>query len=160
MALQRWGLGEVYSKHDPEVRTIMTAEVFELENLSRDDCLRLIATVPIGRIAVIGPNGAPHVVPVNYVIDDERVLFRTDEGLKLAALRVQTVTFQVDCFDPSHRVGWSVMVHGQGREVSDLPRSIVGWTGAAQHVVCIDVDEINGRQIRFQPGETDSRGYL
>jgi len=138
----------------------MTSEVFELETLSRDECLRLIATVPIGRVAVIGPNGAPHVVPVNYVIDDTRVLFRTDEGLKLSALRVQIVTFQVDCFDPSHRVGWSVMVHGRGREVADLPRSIVGWTGAGQYVVCIDVDDIVGRQIRFQPGETDSRGYL
>jgi len=138
----------------------MTPEVFELETLSRDECLRLIATVPIGRVAVIGPNGAPHVVPVNYVIDDTRVLFRTDEGLKLSALRVQIVTFQVDCFDPTHRVGWSVMVHGRGREVDDLPQTIVGWMGAGQHVVCIDVDEIVGRQIKFQPGETDSRGYL
>ena len=138
----------------------MTPEVFELETLSRDECLRLIATVPIGRVAVIGPNGAPHVVPVNYVIDDTRVLFRTDEGLKLSALRVQIVTFQVDCFDPTHRVGWSVMVHGRGREVDDLPQTIVGWMGAGQHVVCIDVDEIVGRQIRFQPGELDGRGYL
>jgi len=138
----------------------MSAEVFELENLSRDECLRLIATVPIGRIAVIGPNGSPHVVPVNYVFDDGKVLFRTDEGLKLSALRVQTVTFQVDCFDPSHRAGWSIMVHGRGREVADLPQSMVGWTGAAQHIVCIDVDEIFGRQIKFETGETDGRGYL
>jgi nitroimidazol reductase NimA-like FMN-containing flavoprotein (pyridoxamine 5'-phosphate oxidase superfamily) len=135
-------------------------EAFELESLSRDECLRLLATVPIGRVAVIGPNGAPHVVPVNFVVHDDCILFRSDEGLKLAAMGTQLVTFQVDCFDPGRRVGWSVMIHGRGREVSELPRSIVGWTSAARHVVCIEADEIVGRQIVLHHGATDDRGYL
>ena len=155
------GVYAIYSRYALDRCKIMNADGadFELETLAREECLRLIATVPIGRVAVIGPNGAPHVVPVNFVVDDGCVLFRSDEGLKLTALLVQLVTFQVDCFDPSHRVGWSVMIHGRGREVSALPRTIVGWTGAARHVVCIDIDEIVGRQITFHGGETDSRGY-
>jgi hypothetical protein len=70
-----------------------------LEVLTREECLRLVATLPVGRIAVNGVGGPPHVVPVNYVLDGDVIVFRTDPGTKLSALRKRPVTFQTDLID-------------------------------------------------------------
>lgn len=53
-----------------------------LEELPRDECLRLLAPLAIGRFAVTTPDGSPLVVPVNYVLDGEIVVFRSDPGLR------------------------------------------------------------------------------
>ncbi len=41
----------------------------------------------LGRIAVAAPSGPPEVMPVNYVLDGEAVVFRSDLGTKLTLLR-------------------------------------------------------------------------
>ena len=51
-----------------------------ISELTRPECLRLLAARPIGRLAVITAEGLPMIVPVNYVLDGETVLFRTDVG--------------------------------------------------------------------------------
>src|SRR6266508_4316639 len=51
----------------------------ELDELDRDECFRLLASVPVGRIAVCGPGQAPLVVPVNFALDGDVIVFRTDE---------------------------------------------------------------------------------
>ena len=79
-----------------------------LDEISREECLALIGTVPIGRVAVGVAGQAPLVMPVNFALDADLVVFRTDEGDKLQGLRRWPVTFQVDSFDPYHRTGWSV----------------------------------------------------
>jgi hypothetical protein len=43
-----------------------TGEV--LEELDRDECLRLLATEPVGRVAVGWPGPAPLVLRVNHVL--------------------------------------------------------------------------------------------
>ena len=83
-----------------------------LEELTRDECLRLVATLPVGRIAVNAATGPPHVLPVNYVLDGDVIVFRTDPGTKLSVLRRRPVTFQTDLVDPVHRTGWSVSIKG------------------------------------------------
>jgi nitroimidazol reductase NimA-like FMN-containing flavoprotein (pyridoxamine 5'-phosphate oxidase superfamily) len=90
----------------------------DLDELARAECLRLMATAPIGRIAVITAEGLPMVVPVNFVLDGETILFRTDPGTKVDALRRHPVAFQADQFDPVARRGWSVLVQGVAHEVS------------------------------------------
>src|SRR3954465_6042753 len=110
------------------------SELPELGPVDRERRVALIAAAPVGRLAVIGPNGAPHVVPVNFVVDMERIYFCSDDGVKLTAPRSQIVTFQVDHVDVFRRVGWSVMVHGRAHEAAELPRSVSGWTRAGQHI--------------------------
>lgn len=52
----------------------MSAEDFRaLEELDRVECLRLLATQSVGRIAVARPRAAPLVVPVNYVLSGDTV---------------------------------------------------------------------------------------
>lgn len=87
--------------------------------LDVDTCLRLLASHHFGRLALNDADG-PIVLPVNYTLDQGTVLFRTDEGTKLAAARdSDRATFQVDHIDEPHRLGWSVMVRGQVTEVVD-----------------------------------------
>ena len=54
-----------------------------LRVLDRDQCLRLLAEDEIGRLAVIAGN-TPAIFPVNYALDGDTIVFRTDPGTKLA----------------------------------------------------------------------------
>src|SRR4051794_33416665 len=52
----------------------------QLVELTRDECLRLIAARRIGRLAFIHRAGLPLILPVNYVLDDDAVLIRSGPG--------------------------------------------------------------------------------
>jgi nitroimidazol reductase NimA-like FMN-containing flavoprotein (pyridoxamine 5'-phosphate oxidase superfamily) len=90
-----------------------------LELLSKEECLRLLHTQYLGRVAVrIGP--APSILPVIFAMLDDDVVFRTDPGTKLAAAAMQAiVAFEVDDADPTTRTGWSVLVVGPVEKVTD-----------------------------------------
>ena len=47
-----------------------------LVELSRDECLELLGAVSVGRIAYATDDG-PRVLPVNYVLEGDSVVFRT-----------------------------------------------------------------------------------
>lgn len=56
----------------------------QLRELDEDDCRPLLAGRRLGRLAV--PDfGGPVIFPVNYVLDQDLVVFRTDPGSKLEA---------------------------------------------------------------------------
>ena len=60
---------------------------------------------------------------MNYRLLDDRIVFRTGHGTKLdAATRNSVVAFEVDDIDPMSHAGWSVMVTGEAREVTDPER--------------------------------------
>ena len=88
-----------------------------LDVLDRDECLRLVATRRVGRIAIVD-GGRPLVFPVNFALDGEDVVFRTGSGMKLAAGPREPVCFQVDEIDDATRSGWSVIVSGRLEEVT------------------------------------------
>jgi nitroimidazol reductase NimA-like FMN-containing flavoprotein (pyridoxamine 5'-phosphate oxidase superfamily) len=89
-----------------------------LEMLDRDTCLELLAAEQVGRLA-IGGSGAPVLMPVNYALDGETVVFRTDPGTKLErAGRWGRAAFEIDSFDREARTGWSVVVTGRLEEVT------------------------------------------
>ena len=90
-----------------------------IEKLSRDECVRLLATEEVGRIGVVVARH-PHVMPVNYVLDGEAIVFRTDIGTKLDGMTRSPIAFEVDHFDRQERRGWSVVVHGWAHEVTAL----------------------------------------
>ena len=56
-----------------------------LEELDHEECLTLIASMSIGRLAVQVEDASPLVVPINYILDGEIVVFRTGPGTKLRA---------------------------------------------------------------------------
>jgi nitroimidazol reductase NimA-like FMN-containing flavoprotein (pyridoxamine 5'-phosphate oxidase superfamily) len=136
------------------------------EAISKAECLQLLATQVIGRVAVAEFNAAPLVVPVNFVLDGEDVLFRTDYGTKFrrAVLGEQPVSFEVDAVDPGRRSGWSVLVQGDATEadVSQLGHlSLEPWApGAKEHWVRLTARTISGRRIQLTYRPADARGYL
>ena len=129
----------------------------------RGDCLELLASRTIGRVAVVVDDGAPLVVPVNYVMDRETVVFRTGPGSKLSGLRTQPLTFQVDDHDPYRCIGWSVLVRGVAFEVDESQLSVDPgpWApGDKAHWVQVVPLEMTGRRITWAGEPVDARGYL
>ena len=56
----------------------------QVTELTRAECFELLASAPLGRVAVADDRG-PVVFPVNFVLDRHTVVFRTEPGTKLAA---------------------------------------------------------------------------
>ena len=71
-----------------------------IEVLDRDQCLALLETDVVGRLAVVA-GGAPAVFPVNYAMDSDAVVFRTAPGTKLDAGVRAPACFEIDFFDLS-----------------------------------------------------------
>lgn len=126
-----------------------------LQVLERDECLRLLGTATLGRIGVT-LGALPAVLPVNFVLDGDRILVRTGAGTKLdAATRGAVVAFEVDHIDPVSQGGWSVVVTGVATEVTadddlrgieTLPLSRWAPCGGS-HVVAISTELVAGRRI-------------
>lgn len=90
-----------------------------LEPLDRAECLRLLATDSVGRLAV-SIDALPAILPVNYALLDGDVVLRTGAGGKYdAAVRGAVVAFEVDTIDRLDRTGWSVLVTGVASVVTD-----------------------------------------
>jgi len=90
-----------------------------LETLSFDTCLRLLASVPLGRVCFIA-DGEVQVLPVNHMVDGQDVVFRTAYGSKLYAADGQRpVTFEADDYDERTHSGWSVVVNGRAEPVDE-----------------------------------------
>ncbi len=90
--------------------------------LERQECLRLLAKVPLGRI--VHTRGAlPAVLPVNFGLDhDGSVLLRTSAASELVrAIDGSVVAFEADEVDAATHSGWSVVVTGEA-DGGDRPR--------------------------------------
>jgi len=131
-----------------------------MEHLSVTRCWELLASIPVGRIGVLY-DSAPEIYPVNYVVVDHTIAFRTDVGSKLSALdRSPAVCFQVDEIDPESSTGWSVLVKGRASVVTDPAelryldaQGLREWSlGHKAHWVRVVPAEVTGRRIWSRPG--------
>ncbi|GAA3880388.1 pyridoxamine 5'-phosphate oxidase family protein [Streptomyces lacrimifluminis] len=88
--------------------------------LDRQECLRLMAKVPVGRI-VYTRQALPAVLPVNFCLDrDAAVLVRTSASSELVGAIVgAVVAFEADAVDAGTHSGWSVVVMGPATLVTD-----------------------------------------
>ena len=126
-----------------------------LQQLSQDECLTLMASVPVGRI-IYSRRALPAVELVNFALDHGDIVIRTARDGKLAAAAHGTVVaFEADCLDSAHQVGWSVTAIGPSREVTD-PEEVarlqaIGldtWApGARDHFIRISPVILNGRHL-------------
>jgi nitroimidazol reductase NimA-like FMN-containing flavoprotein (pyridoxamine 5'-phosphate oxidase superfamily) len=89
-----------------------------LEELSLTECLALLDSHRVGRVAVV-VDGQPVIFPVNYGTDDGTVVFRTDEGTKAREAPLSRVAFEIDDIDEASHLGWSVIVQGVGLDITD-----------------------------------------
>jgi nitroimidazol reductase NimA-like FMN-containing flavoprotein (pyridoxamine 5'-phosphate oxidase superfamily) len=135
-----------------------------LEVLGRDECLRLLGTATLGRIGVTS-GALPTVLPINFRFDGRQILFRTGVGTKLdAATQNAVVAFEVDEIDAIAHTGWSVVVRGVARELTDPDELVEAqrpplarWAPGEDHrVVAIAPEIVSGRRI--VPGVSAANG--
>ena len=132
-------------------------EIHEILELSRAECLDLLGRAHLGRLAFLDSVGVfPIVVPVNYLVHDGSVVFRTVPGAKLAAaVRGGDVAFEVDQTDDLAQTGWSVLVRGKAEELVD-PEELAELedrhpqplgSGTRRHYVRVEVNLVTGRRV-------------
>ena len=132
-----------------------------LESLDRDECVQLLSQGRVGRVAVI-IDDAPHVIPVNYVAEGVTIVFRTADGTILEDVALRKVAFEVDSINEGSHTGWSVCVHGYGRDITDAvdddsrslhARGIECWApGERDRYFKIVPNEVTGRFIGTSTG--------
>ena len=84
-----------------------------------EDCQRLLRAGTVGRVAVSTPNG-PHIVPVNYIVSGDTVIFRTSPYSVLGShARNSLLAFEVDHLDPGQDNSWSVVARGRCEFIDD-----------------------------------------
>ncbi len=126
-----------------------------IEVIDRTECLRLLAADDFGRVGVLD-GGHPLILPVNYAMDGDVVVFRTGEGTKLDAIR-GPACFEIDGHDSDAHTGWSVVVRGRLEEVTHHQQALferlrdlaTPWSQAADkdHVLRIVPASIRGRRV-------------
>ena len=128
----------------------------ESRDLTRDDCLDLLASTTIGRVAVSTPDG-PHIVPVNYGLFEDTVVVRTSSYSLLGTYaRDAVVALEIDGFEPDARSGWSVVVRSRCSVESD-PRTIraireaapeAPWAGGTRNLYLrLRTEQVTGRSV-------------
>jgi nitroimidazol reductase NimA-like FMN-containing flavoprotein (pyridoxamine 5'-phosphate oxidase superfamily) len=141
-------------------------------NLTVDECLALLSEEAVGRVALSTPAGV-RIVPVNYTLYGEAIVFRTEPASELGAYGWDgDVAFEVDRLDYEQYQGWSVVARGQVRLVEDpdeLRRIKQRWDpqpwagGRRTQYLKMTWEDLTGRRIgedRAGTPETSARRAL
>lgn len=129
----------------------MSEEVV-VHDLSTEECWKLLRANTFGRLAY-HLRGRTMIAPINYTITDHKIVFRTAEGSKFYALKVEDfVAFEFDEYDG--KSASSVVAYGAVSEVlsedesAELTVNLRPWVRTdKRHVLVIEVSEITGRSF-------------
>jgi hypothetical protein len=131
-----------------------------MEELTRPQSMELLGSVPVGRI-VFTHHALPAIRPVNHLVADELIIVRATDAAAISAAaeyRGTLVAYEADALDPVRRVGWSVIVIGTARQVTDpvvaarYRRLLDPWiAGPTDDVISISTDMVHG--YRLVPGD-------
>ncbi|MGW2395189.1 pyridoxamine 5'-phosphate oxidase family protein [Kitasatospora sp. NPDC001664] len=138
-----------------------------VETLGEAECLRLLGTVPIGRV-VYTEHALPAVLPVAFeVAPDGTLVLGLRAGTTVSrALDGTVAAFQADHLDPSTRTGWSVLVHGRAEVVRDeaavrqlLRTGPMPWVSSGQQPMFVRIapELVSGRRV-LPAGQALQRG--
>ncbi|GAA0448558.1 DUF1918 domain-containing protein [Streptomyces olivaceiscleroticus] len=125
-----------------------------LHELGPEECRRLVSSHGVGRLALSTADG-PQVLPVNYALVDDTVVYRTAPGTVTAAAVGKVAALQVDHVDEAMSRGWSVLMVGPARLVTgpaaeelDSRAPSLPWAGGDRPLwVSIGPLRISGRRI-------------
>ncbi|MEV5408786.1 pyridoxamine 5'-phosphate oxidase family protein [Thermopolyspora sp. NPDC052614] len=119
-----------------------------LRELSRQECLRLLGSVPMGRI-VFTHQALPAIRPVNHIVDSGDIVIRSHRAAAITAVATRSgvvVAYEADMIDPIEQVGWSVIVTGRAYKVED-PADVARFMELIHPWVSGDMDQV----IRVSP---------
>jgi uncharacterized protein len=124
-----------------------------LEILESQECWRRLGEAQLGRLA-IAAGGSIDIFPVNFVVSQGALYFRTAPGDKLLELSVNPdVAFEIDGFD--EHSAWSVVVKGVAErletqteidEADQLP--LIPW-----------IPTLKYRWVRINPTAVSGRSF-
>ncbi|GGR96450.1 hypothetical protein GCM10010269_39110 [Streptomyces humidus] len=123
--------------------------------MSRTECGDLLSSHGVGRLAVSTVHG-PVIVPVNYSVVDGTIVFRTAQGATPSLAVGSPVAFEIDRIDDAFSQGWSVLVRGHARMVTDISEAHMlarraystPWAGGRRDVwVRVEPYAVTGRRI-------------
>ncbi|MCU1645458.1 MAG: uncharacterized protein JWN03_5733 [Nocardia sp.] len=124
-----------------------------LRELSAADSLKRLAGAQYGRI-VLSRRGIPIIRPVNHIVEEDAVLVRANLGASLLGGDGQIVAYEADDFDEHTRRGWSVIVTGVARVITDPEQVqryetlIDSWiTMPMDHLIRIETEVITGVEL-------------
>lgn len=119
-----------------------------LTELTRGESLRLLGSVPLGRI-VFTLHAMPAIRLVNHLLDGEDIVIRTHSGAAVVsaagAAQGVVVAYEADAVDPGDHHGWSVVVTGTAHLLTD-PGQVARWQSALSPWVTGEMDQV----IRIQ----------
>jgi hypothetical protein len=140
----------------------MTDEPRRLEELDPPESMRLLGSVPLGRI-VFTARALPAICPARHIVDDDHVIVRADSGIAITSAPSgetgTVVAYQADAIDPADNLGWSVSVVGVAHQVTDpaaadaFRRVLRHWAeGGNDQVISISPGMVTG--FRLVAGRT------
>ena len=123
-----------------------------VRKLRSEECWELLRSTTFGRVGY-QLRGRTRIAPINYVVDGHRIIFRTAEGSKFFALRVEdNAVLEIDDYDEDS--AWSVIAHGSVKEITDdedtarVTADLKSWVPTKKdYVFAIDVDKVRGRRF-------------
>lgn len=124
--------------------------------LATDECMELLGTTTVGRVAFTDAEGQ-QLIPLNFAVIDSEVYFRTSTNsvLDVLAQGADDVAFGVDYYS-EYRDGWNVTVKGATARVSDpaLYEQVMSWSrlrpwagGERGEVIHLTARSIGGRRV-------------
>lgn len=119
--------------------------------VSENDCWDMLETQSVGRVAFT-LDGQVEIFPVNYGLDGDGVIFRTNVGRKFTGITTGEVALEVDAIEPRTRCGWSVVIHGTARDITrfdsaERQAAVETWAGSKDFLVRITPRTITGRRV-------------
>jgi nitroimidazol reductase NimA-like FMN-containing flavoprotein (pyridoxamine 5'-phosphate oxidase superfamily) len=134
-----------------------------VDEMDREECIVLLRRCTVGRVAVDAKGTAPLIIPGNYAVDEDDLVFRTDGRTVLGAAAANgALSLEIDDIDHGRHSGWSVLVRGRARVAEEAENDGVEletWAGTKEHWVRLAMDEVTGRRIAITSLPPDVRGY-
>jgi len=120
-------------------------------------CWDRLKSTDIGRVGIT-IRALPVILPVFFCVVDDSVVFRCEPGTGLAAAtRGAVIAFEADGYRANTQEGWSVVLQGWAREVTDpveaeflgaLPVGPLGdGVRSVEHLIALRAASISGRWI-------------
>jgi len=132
-------------------------------HLTTAECWTLLENAQVGRLAVIGEDGAPDIFPVNFVSHEGAVYIRSAPDAKVVRLVARpAAAFEVDGHDA---LGWwSVVLRGTATRIKDpveieqsgVSRLVTASPRYKQHVLKLTPTTVAGRRFADPEQAADS----
>ena len=134
----------------------MSKDTVVVRKLDKSECWDFLGRSTFARLAY-HLRGHTRIAPINYALDGQRIIFRTAEGSKFYALKVEDrVALEIDEHDAA--TARSVVIQGhvseilQPEEIKDATVHLRPWVRTEKkHVLAIAVDKVTGREFAITP---------